>query len=122
MLGAMVVAWSGVTATAGEEESGGTPPKKAAPRHEKMECEVVSVDAAARTIEVKADGKTTKLTLSEKCKVKKDGKEATLADLKAGEKCTCTVYGKKDGSKSVGRIVVGEEEKKSEKKESKKKE
>ena len=32
-----------------------------------------------------------------------------LTDLKAGDKCTCVVYDKKDGTKSVGRIVVGED-------------
>lgn len=114
LIGSLLVGWVGM-AQAQEGKSEGAP-KKEPPRHTKMECEIVSVDATARTIEVKSGDKTEKLVLSEKCKIKKDGKEAALADLKAGEKCTCTVYEKKEGPRSVGRIVVGEdkEEKKKE--------
>jgi hypothetical protein len=116
ILGTMIVAWSGIANAEGEGTSTEAKPKKEPPKHEKIQCEIVNVDATARTIEVKADGKTQKLALSEKCKVKRDGKDAALSDLKAGEKCTCTVYDRKDGSKSVGRIVIGEEPAKKEKK------
>lgn len=116
ILGAVIVAWAGIAHAQGEGSSTEAKPKKEAPKGEKMQCEIVSVDATARTIEVKANGKTQKLALSEKCKVKRDGKDAALSDLKAGEKCTCTVYDKKDGSKSVGRIMIGEDTAKTEKK------
>lgn len=112
-----MVAWAGMGFAADEPKSEGAP-KREPPKRAKMECEIVSVDATARTIEVKSGDKTEKLVLSEKCKIKKDGKEATLGDLKAGEKCTCTVYEKKEGPRSVGRIVVGEDPEK-EKKEDK---
>lgn len=108
LLGAVLLAWTGI-AQADDAAAPADPPKKTAPKGTPMECEIVKVDADAKTIEVKAGDKTETLTLSEKCSVKIDGEKKTLADLKPGDKCTCTVYDKKDGSKSVSRIVLGED-------------
>jgi hypothetical protein len=108
VLGAVMLTWVGFA----QAEEGAAPagaPKKVAPKGTATQCEIVKVDAAAKTVEVKVGDKTETLALSEKCSVKINGEKKALADLKPGDKCTCTVYDKKDGGKSVGRIVVGED-------------
>ncbi len=113
---AALIAWTGL-AHAQTGTPAGSPAKKEAPKAHKMEAELVKMDAAAKTIEVKdAEGKTETLSLSEKHKVRINGQEKTLADLKAGEKVHLQYYEKKDGTKSVSRIVVGEEKAKETKK------
>lgn len=105
LLGSVLVAWTGMLNAADTA----TPPKKEAPKPQKMECEIVKVNADAKTIEVKDGDKTETLSLSKKCKVHINGAEKTLADLKPGDKCHCTCFDRKDGTKSVSEIVVGED-------------
>lgn len=110
ILGAMLVAWSGIVCAAGEGSATNAPPKREAPKGTPMDCELVQASADGKSIEVKgADGKTQTLVLSDSCKVWKNGAKASLTDLKPGEKCHCKVYDRKDGTKSVGVIRVGEE-------------
>jgi ribosomal protein S1 len=109
VLAAVVLAWTGFA----QAEEGAAPagaPKKTMPKGTPMQCEIVKVDAAAKTIEVKTGDKTETLALSDKVWVKINGEKKTLADLKPGDKCTCTVFDRpKEGTKSVGRIVIGED-------------
>jgi hypothetical protein len=109
VLGAMLTCWTGLVLAESNTNASGVKP----PMRIKMDCEIVKVNAAARTVEVKMDDKTETLSLSEKCKVKIDGQDKTLADLKPGQKCHCTCYEKKEGGKSVSRIVVGDEKEES---------
>lgn len=102
LVGAVALAWAGHVLAEDPK------PKKEPPKRATIECEVVSVNADAKSIEVKEGDKTETLTLTKNAKVIVNGEEKSLADLKAGDKCKCTVYEKKDGSRSVSRIVVGE--------------
>ncbi len=111
IVGAMLIGWTGfVQAQTNAPAAAPSTPKKEAPKAMKMTCEIVTVNAEAKTIEVKTEGgKTETVSLSPKHKIRKEGKEIALSDLKPGEKCHCTYYEKADGTKSVSRIVIGEE-------------
>jgi Cu/Ag efflux protein CusF len=103
VIGAMLVAWTGLVN--GQADSSTPKP----PKRLKLEGEIVKVNADAKTIDVKVDGKPETLTLSEKFKVKINGEDKTLADLKPGDKVHLTCYEKKDGGKSVSQIKVGDD-------------
>jgi hypothetical protein len=103
VIGAMLVAWTGLVY--GQADSSATKP----PKRMKVEGEIVKVNADTKTIDVKVDGKTETLSLSDKYKVKINGEDKTLADLKPGDKVHLTCYEKKDGGKSVALIKVGED-------------
>ena len=104
VVAAVALAWTGHVMA----EEGDAKPKRTAPKQAKIECEIVSIDVDGKSIEIKTDAGTEKLVLTAKAKVLINGEEKSLSDLKAGDKCACTVYERKDG-RSVSRIVVGED-------------
>jgi ABC-type Fe3+-hydroxamate transport system substrate-binding protein len=63
--------------------------------------EVVSVDATKNEIVVKnEEGAETKLLVSKSTKITKDGKDATLGDVKGGDKLTSECEASSDGCKA----------------------
>jgi Cu/Ag efflux protein CusF len=74
-----------------------------AKRHD-LTGEITAVDATAGTLSVKKGDETVSLTIGKNCKVvTADKKDATVADLKVGDKVT-VVYVEEDGAKVAKKI------------------
>ncbi len=78
--------------------------KSSAPASKHVTAEVVSVDATAKTLTVKEKDKEITFTLAETAKIKIQGKEATLDQLKAGEKVQIK-YTEKNGAQIAQEVV-----------------
>lgn len=67
---------------------------------------IASVDVDAKTVTIKrADDQTVTVTASDETRICKDGKPATLSDLKSGD-LAGIVQGEKDGTRVVRRIAA----------------
>lgn len=75
-----------------------------APAAKHVTAEVVSLDATAKTLTVKEKDREMTFTLAETAKIKIQGKESSLDQLKAGDKVQIK-YTEKDGAQIAQEIV-----------------
>ena len=88
------------TAAASPADSAAMKKPRSIPYHGK----VASVDAAARTFMVGAR----KFTVTDKTKITKDGTEARLSDITAGEQLSGSYWKKDDGTLEARSVKLGE--------------
>ncbi|MBI4817069.1 MAG: hypothetical protein HY791_12475 [Deltaproteobacteria bacterium] len=95
-------------AVAAPEKEEVTAPERVEKKKEhssKIEGTIVSIDAAARTVEIKTSAGYEQLRFSANAKIKKSGKDLPLTGLKAGDKVT-VMTAMEEGSRVVSEVSL----------------